>query len=155
MKLFFTKKILAVCYQASRTEIVADCVIFFCFVVVVVVARVCVCVTCVPPFIIFLNILSPPLSLSLFLLTPPHNQSHTHAHIIFSRDEETTIYVVELNRSDKIQKIQIFKKGERMSEKLDRKHLRYMSEKFREISEAQMFQVLSKEKPEVGCCFFL
>jgi len=42
-----------------------------------------------------------------------------------------------------------------MSEKLDRKHLRYMSEKFREISEAQMFQVLSKEKPEVGCCFFL
>ena len=41
-----------------------------------------------------------------------------------------------------------------MSEKLDRKHLRYMSEKFREISEAQMFQVLSKEKPEVGCCFF-
>ena len=48
----------------------------------------------------------------------------------------------------KIQKIQ--KKKKEMSEKLDRKHLRYMSEKFREISEAQMFQVLSKEKPEVG-----
>ena len=33
--------------------------------------------------------------------------------------------------------------------KLEVKHLRYMSEKFREISEAQMFQVLSKEKKEV------
>ena len=38
---------------------------------------------------------------------------------------------------------------------MDIKHLRYMSEKFREISEAQMFQVLSKEKPEVRFYFFI